>query len=45
MQTQFEEEGMDELVDLDSPLRLSQRKSNQFFVLADSAEKTYLIRR
>ena len=42
---QFEEEGIDEFDDLDSPLRLSYRKSNQLLVLADAAEKTYLIRK
>ena len=36
---QFDEESVDGFVDLDSPLQLSQRKSNTLLTLADSSEK------
>lgn len=39
IQIQSEEEGVDEFSDLDSPLQLSQRKSNRLLVLADSSGK------
>ena len=43
IQIQFEEEGVDEFVNLDSPLQLSQRKSNRLLVLADSSEKDTIL--